>query len=449
MDKNTSSESEFSQNKHQRKIDPYKNGLKPDFSPDNNDRAEVGPTPLAFAEWQAAGIECPNLPVMRQLRYDRLVAQINSRDLDAVLLFDPLSIRYATDCPDMQLWNTHNPFRACMVTAGGHMILWSYAGGAHTIQHNPLVHEIRASLRFFYFLSGERVEEKANQFADEMIETMKQHCNAGKKIAIDKIPHIGYQALKDKGFIISDGEEVMEQTRMIKNAEEIKAMRCAVHACEQSIPAMRAMAVPGVTENDVWAELHRENIRRGGEWIETRLLSSGPRTNPWMQECGPRVIGNNEILGFDTDLIGVYGICVDMSRTWFIGDGMPTQRQKDMFKLARDHIEYNASIVKPGMGFRELSEKIRQMPAQYAQQRYSCPFHGVGLCDEYPHISYLQDYDKEGVEGVLEAGMTLCVESYIGEVGGADGIKLENQILITDTGMEQLTQYPYDEKLNS
>ena len=49
------------------------------------------------------------------------------------------------------------------------------------------------------------------------------------------------------------------------------------------------------------------NIRRGGEWIETRLLTSGPRTNPWFQECGPRIVQPNEILAFDTDLIGPYG----------------------------------------------------------------------------------------------------------------------------------------------
>ncbi len=433
-----------------RKIDPTKRrGLKPDFSPDNNDRAEIGPTQLAFDEWQKAGIECPNLPLMRELRFERLVQKINERNLDALLIFDPLSIRYATDCPDMQLWNAHNPYRGCLVTAGGYMILWSYTGGDHMTEHNPLVQETRSCLRFFYFLSGDRVSEKASEFADEIVEVMKQHVGSGKKIAIDKIPYIGYQALKDRGFMISDGEEVMEKARVIKNAEEIKAMRCAIHACEQSIIPMRERAVPGVTENDVWAELHRENIRRGGEWIETRLIASGQRTNPWLQECGPRVIGNNEILAFDTDLIGVYGFCVDMSRTWFIGDGEPTQRQKYMFQLAVEHIEYNASIVKPGMGFRELSEKIRQMPEEYAQQRYSCPFHGVGLCDEYPHIAYLQDFDKEGVDGVIEPGMILCAESYIGEVGGPDGVKLENPILVTETGMEQLTYYPYDEKLNS
>ena len=70
-----------------------------------------------------------------------------------------------------------------------------------------------------------------------------------------------------------------------------------------------------MSENDIWAVLHAENIRRGGEWIETRLLASGPRTNQWFQECGPRIVQNNEILAFDTDLVGSYGICVDISRT--------------------------------------------------------------------------------------------------------------------------------------
>ena len=72
--------------------------------------------------------------------------------------------------------------------------------------------------------------------------------------------------------------------------------------------------------------LHAENIRRGGEWIETRLLASGPRTNPWFQECGAAVIEAGDIVAFDTDLIGPYGYCADISRTWLAGDGRPSER---------------------------------------------------------------------------------------------------------------------------
>ena len=107
------------------------------------------------------------------------------------------------------------------------------------------------------------------------------------------------------------------------------AMRAAHLACEAAIAEMEAFTrenVPkgNVSEDDIWAELHKGNIRRGGEWIETRLLASGPRTNPWFQECGPRIVQENEIVAFDTDLIGAYGFCIDISRTWWVGDQRPT-----------------------------------------------------------------------------------------------------------------------------
>ena len=79
--------------------------------------------------------------------------------------------------------------------------------------------------------------------------------------------------------------------------------------------AMRQALRPGISEQALWAELHAGNIARGGEWIETRLLASGPRTNPWFQECSSRVIEAGELVGFDTDLIGPYGYCADISRT--------------------------------------------------------------------------------------------------------------------------------------
>ena len=221
-------------------------------------------------------------------------------------------------------------------------------------------------------------------------------------------------------------------------------MRCAITACEASIAEMRDLTQPGMTENDVWAELHKSNIRRGGEWIETRILSSGQRTNPWFQECGPRIIGNNEIVAFDTDLIGCYGMCTDISRTWFIGDGQPTQRQKDTHRVAWDHIMTNAELVRPGISFQELTEQGHHLPEEYIPQRYGSKFHGVGLCDEWPAIKYPIDWEERGYSGVLEPGMMLCVEAYVGEVGGPDGVKLEDQLLVTEDGFENMVVCLFD-----
>ena len=222
------------------------------------------------------------------------------------------------------------------------------------------------------------------------------------------------------GSRVEDGEEVTEKARAVKGPDEIAAMRCAMWACERSVEEMQAAMRPGVTENDVWAELHKANITRGGEWIETRLLSTGQRTNPWFQECGPRILKENEILAFDTDLIGAYGMCVDISRTWFVGDGQPTQRQKDMHAIALEHIQRNTELVRPGASFYELSHGGHQLPEIYVPQRYS-RFHSVGLCDEWPSIKHPIDWEAKGYDGVLEPGMMLCVEVYLGEVGGRMG----------------------------
>ena len=418
-----------------------------DNTPDDNNRIEIGPTPLAYAEWEAAGLTCPDLPRMRSARLDRIVAGLHARDLDAALLFDPLSIRYATDTTHMQLWNAHNPFRACLITSDGYMVLWEYGGYAYLSAYNPLVREVRSGASFFYFATGQRTEEKAEKFVQQVIDVLQQRVGRGRRVAVDKIQIAGLRALDAAGVSVMDGEELMEKTRSIKTPDEINAMRCAIHACEASIAEMRAATEPGMTENDVWAELHKANIRRGGEWIETRILSSGQRTNPWFQECGPRVIGNNEIVAFDTDLIGCYGMCTDISRTWFIGDGQPTPRQRDLYKLAHEHIMTNADIVKPGMSFEELTHRGHPLPEAYIPQRYGSKFHGVGLCDEWPAIKYPDDWEKRGYSGELEPGMMLCVEVYLGEVGGADGVKLEDQLLVTETGYENLVKCPFDDLL--
>ncbi|OED39149.1 peptidase M24 [Chromatiales bacterium (ex Bugula neritina AB1)] len=429
---------------YQRKINP---GFRPDNTPIDNDRIEIGPTPLAFAEWQDAGIECPDVPAMRQYRWEKLTRAIVERGLGGLLMYDPLNVRYATDTTNMQLWCAHNPCRACLLLADGHMVIWEYGALPYMSQFNPLVKEVRGGGSFFYFATGSRTEEKAAAFAGVVDELLREHCGDNRRLAVDKIQIAGLQALEKQGIVVCDGEEVTERTRAVKGSEEIKAMRCAMYSCEQSIKAMREAALPGKTENDVWAELHKENIRRGGEWIETRILSSGPRTNPWFQECGPRVIRNNELLAFDTDLVGCYGMCADISRTWFIGDGEPSDEQRRLHRIAHDHITENTQLLRPGLSFEELCNMGHQLPAEFVAQRYGSKYHGVGLCDEWPSIKYPVDWHERGYNGVLEPGMMLCVEVYIGAVGGADGIKLEDQVLITETGVENLTSCPFDEKL--
>jgi len=433
-----------------RKINPTynKSRIKLDGTPNINDRVEIGPTQLAFDEWVKADITIPNLKLMREFRVSRLIQELNKRDLDGVLVFDPLNIRYITDTTNMQLWNTHNPFRACFISNEGYIILWDYKGLNLLSSFNSLVKEVRNSASMFYFANGDKTKSDAQKFALEIKDILINKNKGAHRLAVDKIQIHGLRALESEGLEIHDGEEVMERTRSIKGEEEIKAMQCAIYSCEMGMHEMKKHCIPGKTENDIWAVLHSENIKRGGEWIETRLLASGQRTNPWFQECGPRIIQNNEILAFDTDLIGCYGICVDISRTWFVGDKKYiTPKQKELYTEAYMQIKENTSIIKPGINIKDLVFGGRELPKKYEELRYSCKMHGVGLCDEWPLVQYPIDYVDGAFDAILEPGMVLCVEAYIGEEGGLEGIKLEDQILITETGHKNLTNFPFEKDL--
>ncbi len=435
-----------------RKIAPNRGATLGDGSPNDNDRTEIGPTQLAFDEWARAGLTLPNLDAMREHRWKRLTRAINDRGLGGLLMFDPLNIRYATDSTNMQLWNAHNPFRAVLLCADGYMVIWDFKNCSFITEFNPLVRESRSGADLFYFSRGDRIAPQSDVFSNEIRVLMAQHSPGNMGLAVDKIMVSGLRALEAQGFEIAEGEEITEKSRAVKGADEILAMRCACHAGEVAVAKMEAFARENVplgntSEDDIWAELHRENIRRGGEWIETRLLASGQRTNPWFQECGPRIVQNNDIVAFDTDLIGSYGICVDISRTWWIGDAKPTNSMIYAMRHAHEHMMTNMEMLRPGLTIPEITASVHRLDDKFQAQKYGCIMHGVGLCDEWPLVAYPDKAVPGAFDYTLEPGMVLCVEALVGEVGGDFSIKLEDQVLITEDGHENLTKYPFDTDL--
>ena len=408
----------------------------------------IGYGALAEGEWAAAGLAPPDLAAMRRYRVERIRAELQRRDLAGIYLYDPLNVRYATDVTNMQVWTMHNPVRAAWVPAEGSVVLFDFHNCEHLSDHSEVVDEVRPATAWFWFESGPETPRRAREWADEVALLVRRDGAGNRRVAFDQLDAHGVDLLRERGIDIHYGEEVMEEARKIKSADEIAAMRRAVHACEAAMAEMEAALRPGISENDLWAVLHAGNIRRGGEWIETRLLASGPRTNPWFQESSARVIERGDLVAFDTDLVGAYGQCCDISRTWLAGDGQPTNEQRDLYAIALDQIEANRALLRPGVSFAELSRTARTLPADCLPNRYGVLYHGVGLCDEYPSIRYPQDHESSGYDGVLEAGMVVCVESYVGRHGGHEGVKLEDQCLITDTGYEQLSRYPLDPRLS-
>ena len=387
-----------------------------------------------------------DLNTVRRYRLQRLRTKMTELEVAGLLLFNQINTRYAVDATNMQIWCSHYQTRCVFVSLEGPVILFDYSNHPHLAEDIPTLDEYRVLPAFYFFAAGNRGEEFTKEFAAQIADLMTAHGGGNRRLAVDCMSHTGCDALRARGLTLVEGEQITETARTVKSKEELVLMQTSMDVCQAGIQAMHDFLQPGITENALWSKLHETNIRLGGEWIETRLLSSGPRTNPWFRECSMRKIEKGDLISFDTDLIGPYGYCSDISSAWICGN-RPTDEQRRLYGKAYEQIEHNISVLKAGMSFREVSEKCWSIPEEFISHRYSSLIHGVGLADEYPNIKHLNDFEAEGYDGILEVGMVLCVESFIGTDGGREGGKLEEQVLITETGVERQSSYPFETEM--
>ncbi|WP_254073956.1 Xaa-Pro peptidase family protein [Burkholderia sp. S171] len=248
---------------------------------------------------------------------------------------------------------------------------------------------------------------------------------------------------------MSDAQIPIELAKSIKVEGEVDLIKASLRLTETAVGFMERQLRPGISESELWSHLHRVLIAGGGEYIETRLLTSGPHTNPWLQETSERIINAGDLVAFDTDAVGCYGYYSDFSRTFLAGDVAATAEQRNLYQLAREQIEFNADLLRPGISFREFSEKAWPIPSRFEKHRYLSILHGCGMTGEYPIVAHKIDWESVGhdADGVFEPGMSICIESFIGDERGGEGVKLEEQVMVTGSGIERLSQYHYDERL--
>lgn len=405
---------------------PFKDDRKQAFlNAEGADKPLVSPVPHVVLERA------------RAYRLARYRAVMDEHDVAGMLLYDPVNIRYAFDCSNMSIWTAHNPIRYGLILNGGPGIMFEFKGCEHLCDGLPGIDEVRRAVGWMFMHSGERAEEWLEVWADEIADLV------GKgRLAVDRMEPPGVAALTARGIEVVDAGQITEMARAVKSDDEIALMRWTIRVAEAAMARIFEHSVPGVTENELWAHLHFENARSGGEWLETRLLTCGPNTNPWYRECGPRACQKGEMIAFDTDMIGPYGYCADLSRSWTCGYTKMTGTQRTVYGRALDQVSHNLSLIKAGVSFAEFNEKSWQIPAENQPYRYSLAVHGVGMADEWPVIPLHPDF-ASAHGGHFEAGQVVCVESLMA-AEGTESVKLETQVLVTDTGAERLDSFPWE-----
>ena len=408
------------------------------------ERSDLSGLALLDRAPESEGID---LRAVRAYRQARLRAEMARYGVDAVILSDPINIRYATGTRNMQVFSQRNaPARYLLMTASRSM-LFEFTGCLHLADGYETVDEVLPATTASFVAAGPDIAQRERDWAAAMAERISGLVGPGATVGLERLNAGAAIALKDQGLHILDAQEPVEMARAIKSAGELKCINASLRATEVAVGKLRDAIRPGMTETALWSVLHQSVIEQNGDYCETRLLNAGQRSNPWFQEAAHYVIGENELIALDTDIVGCHGYYADFSRTFHAGPGKPTEAQRDLYKTAYEQVHHNVGILKPGMSFRDYADQAWDIPDQYYANRYYLSAHGVGMTGEYPYLYHRGDFPDAGYDGTIEPGMTICVESYIGAEGGTEGVKLEQQVLITDNGIELLSQFPFEDDL--
>jgi Xaa-Pro aminopeptidase len=349
----------------------------------------------------------------RALRVDKVRQLLGERNADALLVTNAVNRRYLAGFTGTAGVVLITADRAALVTDFRYREQASaQAAGFEVIEHGPDLKADVAALARGWGVKRVLFEDCDMSVAE----------------------HRGWAEKFQPAELVPAGRMV-EGLRAVKDASELAVMREAVELADRAFQHVLTKIKPGVAERDIALELEWFMRGQGADAAAfPTIVASGERSALPHGVASDRVIGSGEFVTLD---FGAHykGYCSDLTRTVVVGKA--TDRHREIYDIVLEAQWTALQGIRPGMTGRESDALTRDVIKRYGYGEYFGHGTGHGLGMEIHEAPRLSRTD----ETVLVPGMTVTVEPGI-YLPGFGGVRIEDVVVITETGIEIFTRSP-------
>ena len=386
-----------------------------------------------------------NFDRLRTERLARAKALLKESEMGALLCFDMNNVRYLT-ATHIGTWAQDKMNRFTLLPQDDEPILWDFGSAAkHHQLYAPWLGEKRSRpgislLRGAMSPEMGRAEDVANKIWVELKERGLEKQPVGVDIA--EVPVLF--ELQKKGLTIVDGQQLMSEARVIKTVDEIALLTHAAAQVDAAYDELYRAMKPGMRENEAVGLVSKVLYDLGSEYVEAVNAISGERCNPHPHVFSDRMLRPGDPVYYDI-LQSYMGYRTCYYRTFTIG--YASHAMTDAYKRCRDILDAGIELVRPGCTTGEIAKawpKATDFGFPNEEAAFALQYgHGVGLAIwEKPVISRLVSLDHP-VE--IKPGMVFALETYWPSTDGWSAARIEEEIVVTETGHEIITRFPANE----
>jgi Xaa-Pro dipeptidase len=383
-----------------------------------------------------------NFDRLREYRLARAKAALEASECGAFLLFDFYNIRYVT-----QTWIGgalgDKMTRYTLLTRGGEPQLWDFGSAVKHRQlyspwlQNDHVHPGMLGMRGAIAPSAGLMESAIRQIKG----LLEDAGVANEPIGVDIIEPPFLFEMERQGLRIVDAQQHMLDARQIKSQDEIMLLNQAAAMVDGVYQDIVDVLKPGIRENEIVALANKRLYELGSDQVEAINAVSGERCNPHPHNFSDRIIRPGDQAFFDI-IHSFNGYRTCYYRTFAVGSATPSQH--DAYTRAREWMDAAIEITKAGVGTDDIAKvwpKATEFGFPTELAAFGLQFgHGLGLgLHERPIISRLNSIENP-VE--IKPGMVFALETYCPASDGFSAARIEEEIVVTETGTHVLTKFP-------